>query len=327
MHDIPGLVYYPDNQPGIRRKRAGRGFSYVAADGTRIEDAGERRRLAALGIPPAYDDVWISPRLNGHLQSTGMDARARKQYRYHADWTAYRAQRKFGDLARFGAVLPVIRRRIARDLAGEAGERAFATAAVLAMIDRLSMRVGHRDYAEENGSYGATTLRHGHLRLSGDALSLRYTAKGGKRVRRTLRDRRLAKVLHDLDDLPGATLATWADAQGHWHDVTPEMVNDLLGDVTGQDGFTAKTFRTWNGTAAAMEVALEPAAPTIAAMAQAAADRLSNTPAIARTSYIHPDVIALSGVDAATRQAFAETAPQMRGLRSAERAVLALLTR
>lgn len=327
MTSVPELVYYPDTRPGITRKRAGRGWSYAAPDGTRIDDGGERKRLNALAVPPAYGDVWICPRPNGHLQATGRDDRDRKQYRYHEDWTAFRARQKYNDLAGFGAALPSIRRRINRDLGGEAGDRAVATAAVLAMIDRLSLRVGNRDYADANGTYGATTLRPGHVALTPNSLKLDYPGKGGIKIKRTLRDKRLAQVLHQLDDLPGATLVTWVDDGGAAHEVTSSQVNELLYEVTGTEGYTAKTFRTWNGTSAAMEVALRDEDLTIKAMAEAAGARLGNTPTIARGSYIHPDVIELCDWDAEARARLAESAPEQRGLRIAERAVLRLLTR
>lgn len=325
MQTDSDLVYYPDSRPGITRRRAGRGWSYTAPDGTRIDRTAERKRLNALAVPPAYSNVWICPRADGHLQATGRDDRARKQYRYHEAWTAFRARRKYGDLSRFGDCLPAIRRRINRDLKGEAGERAVATAAVLAMIDRLSLRVGNRDYAKENDTYGATTLRPRHVAFTPDALELNYRAKGGIKVRRRLRDRRLAQVLHQLDDLPGATLVTWLDDDGDPHEVTSSEVNALLHEITGEEDFTAKTFRTWNGTVAAMEAALSDDTLTIKAMAEAAAARLGNTPAIARNSYIHPDVIALCDAEPDERARFASDAPDRRGLRVPERAVLHLL--
>ncbi|PZX11826.1 DNA topoisomerase-1 [Palleronia aestuarii] len=325
MQDVPNLVYFPDTRPGISRRRAGRGFSYRAPDGTRIENRRERARLDALAVPPAYEQVWICPEADGHLQATGRDARSRKQYRYHEAWTAFRAQKKYGDLARFGAALPRIRRRISEDLGGEAGERRVATAAVLAMIDRLSLRVGNRDYAAENGTYGATTLRPRHVALTPDALTLNYRGKGGLRIKRHLKDRRLAQVLHQLDDLPGATLVTWLDDDGKAHEVTSAEVNEFLAEISGQDGFTAKTFRTWNGSAAAMEAALEEESLTIKRMADAAAARLGNTPAIARNSYIHPEVIALADWEAEARRDLAAAGSTRRGLRRAERALLHLL--
>ncbi len=285
----------------------------------------EAARLACR--PPAYEDVWICPRADGHLQATGRDTRRRKQYRYHEAWTAFRARRKYADLPAFGDRLPAIRRRIRRDLTGEAGDRAFAIAAVLAMIDRLSLRFGNPDSASSNGAFGATTLRPRHVALTPDALELDYRGKGGRKIRRRVRDRRLARVIHQLDDLPGATLVSWIDDAGVTHEVTSTEVNEMLHEVTGDEGFTAKTFRTWNGSVAAMGRALVEEPLTIGAMADAAAARLGNTPAIARNSYIHPDVIALAEQPLEERRAIADAAADRRGLRRDERAVLALLAR
>ena len=251
------LVYYPNSRPGIRRKRCGRGFTYIAPDDTRIEQARERARIAALSVPPAYQNVWICPLPNGHLQATGFDARARKQYRYHEDWTAHRAELKYGHLAEFGAALPAIRRRIARDLAGEAGNRDYALAATLAMIDRMSVRVGNAGYAEENGAYGVTTLKSRHLRMTRDGMVLSFTAKGGTRVKKTVCHKKLQKVLDSLHDLGGAELISWIGDDGEPHSVRSDMVNDRLAEITGNDALTAKTFRTWNGSVAALEAALQ----------------------------------------------------------------------
>ncbi len=318
------LVYYPDSRPGITRRRQGRGFSYFAADGTRIDDAGERRRLGALGVPPAYEDVWISPLPNGHLQATGRDVRQRKQYRYHEDWTAYRAQLKFDQLVGFGAGLPRLRRRVAADLSGEAGEQQFALAAVVAMIDRLAVRVGNPEYAEENGSFGATTFLSRHVRLEAGEIRLAYTGKGGKRVRQRLRDRRLHRVLQTLHDLPGRALVTWLDEAKQSHSVASEQVNAYIADAVAREGATAKTFRTWSGTVAAFEEAVRAEAPTIRSMTEAAAERLSNTPAIARKSYVHPDVLRLRECPASARRALLEV-PPIHGLRKSEGALLAYL--
>ncbi len=322
MPDIPDLVYYPDSRPGITRQARGRGFSYFAPDGTRIEQAAERKRLNALAVPPAYSEVWISPRPDGHLQATGRDARARKQYRYHPEWTAYRAVTKYDDLCDFGVALPSIRRAINRDLKGKAGSQSYAVAAILAMIDRLSMRVGHPGYTEENGSYGATTLRARHLNLGEDGLHLKYRAKGGKAVSKQVRCKTLGRVLNRLDDLPGATLVSWMDDDGTSREVTSSQINDQLRQITEDERMTAKTFRTWNGSVAALEAAERCAdRVTITAMAEAAADRLGNTAAIARKSYIHPDVIALSE----DRAPLDRDPPEYRGLRIAERKLLDLI--
>ena len=326
MPPPPDLVYYPDSRPGIRRQRRGRGFSYIAADGTRIDAKAERSRIEALAVPPAYEDVWISPEPLGHLQATGRDARARKQYRYHPDWRAFRDAEKYDRLADFGEHLPALRRRILRDLrAAEAGDEGFAIAAILALIDRASLRVGHPDYVRDNRSYGATTLRRRHVTLDGDRVALRFTAKGGDKVRRVLRDATLERTLARLGDLPGPELVSWTDADGAARAVTSGMVNAFLADFTGDASLTAKTFRTWNGSAAAMEAACRPGPLTIRAMAEAASDRLHNTPAIARSAYIHPKVIALAELAEEDRIALLDTAPDRRGLRRAEARLLHLL--
>lgn len=321
MNAPPGLVYFPDSRPGITRRRCGRGFSYRAPDGTTIDDRAERRRIAALAVPPAYRKVWISPRRNGHLQATGYDARTRKQYRYHPDWTEFRADVKFRDLAAFGAALPRIRRRIARDLNAEAGEHDFAIAAVLAMIDKLSLRIGNADYTAENGTYGATTLTNRHLRLRDGELRLRFKAKGGALVDEVLRDRKLNRVLGKLHDLPGGTLASWIDDDGTPRSVTSQEINAWLSDLVEREGITAKTFRTWNGSVAALEAAAKSDEVTIRAMAEAASKRLANTPAIARKSYIHPRVIAL----AEDPTPLDRDVPQIAGLRRSEQRLLGLL--
>ncbi|MFD0858817.1 DNA topoisomerase IB [Roseovarius aquimarinus] len=295
MPDLPpNLRYYPDDRPGIRRRRCGRGFTYLGTDGTRIDAAAERARLKALAVPPAWEDVWISPLRNGHLVATGQDTKARKQYRYHPDWTALRAAMKFAHLPEFAAALPAIRRRIRRDLAEEAGEEAFAVAAAAAMIDRLSLRVGSPEYTRSNGTHGVLTLRGRHVRLTDGRLDISYKGKGGKRVRRQLADSRLMKALERIRDLPGAELLTWLDDEGAPRRVTSERLNAYLAEAGGIEGLTAKTFRTWSGSVAAFEVALGTPRPTIKAMAEAASERLHNTPAIARSSYIHPEILSLA---------------------------------
>ena len=294
--DLPaGLIWYPDSRPGISRRRAGRGFTYLAPDGTTIARGEERSRIEALAVPPAYGDVWISPRANGHLQATGFDARERKQYRYHAKWSEAQSEQKFSLLPDFGRALPRIRRRITRDLAEDPGGERFALAAALLLIDRLSLRVGNETYARENGSYGALTLRRRHLRLTRTGLNLAYTAKGGKKVRRRLTDRKLLRVLNDIRDLPGAELLTWIDSDGDARKLSSGALNAYLAEAGGGD-FTAKTFRTWSGTLAAFETA-EAGGATIRSLCAASADRLANTPAVARRSYIHPEVIALAGAE------------------------------
>jgi len=291
------LIYVSDDQPGITRHRAGRGFSYRAPDGTIIRKGPERSRLEALAVPPAYEDVWMCATPNGHLLATGRDQRRRKQYRYHPEWAAQQAQTKFDSLVAFGHALPRLRGRVTRDLQEDAGTQRFALAAAVTLIDRTAMRVGSPDYTRENGSYGAVTLRGKHLSLDGNEIRLTYRAKGGKNVRRRLTDRTLARVLHKIDDLPGAEVLSWIDDSGTPHPVSSTVLNGYISDMVGAEGFTAKTFRTWIGSRAAYDVA-EAGGATIKAMSEQAAEQLNNTPTIARKSYIHPLVIDLAGMDA-----------------------------
>lgn len=316
-----GLVYVSDGGPGITRQRRGRGFSYRAPDGTLIRQGAERDRLEALAVPPAYEDVWMCPLANGHLQATGRDDRRRKQYRYHPDWSAQQAQTKFDSLIAFGHALPRLRARVKRDLDEDAGEQAFALAAAVTLIDRTSIRVGSPDYTRENGSYGALTLKHKHISLNDSEVRLRYTAKGGKRVNRRMKDRTLARTLHKIDDLPGAELLTWVNDDGAPQTLNSATLNSYIADAAGCDGFTAKTFRTWTGTRAAFEVA-EGGGATIKAMSEGAAARLNNTPTIARTSYIHPDVIDLADADPVS-----VTPARTSGLFASESRLLAYLER
>lgn len=297
------LRFYPDTKPGFTRRRAGRSHAFRDCDGGLIRDADMRARILGLGIPPAWTDVWISPHANGHLQATGRDARGRKQYRYHTDWSQARSETKYANLAGFGAGLADLRRWIEAHLRPDrAGSRDFAIAAVLALIDHSSIRIGNEAYTRENGSFGATTLKPAHVEVEGSHIRLAFTAKGGKQVERRLTGRRLARVLHQLSDLPGGDLFTWLDDAGEPCVVTSEMVNDAIRAVCG-DAHSAKTFRTWNGTHAAFEAAFEDGPISIRSLSEAASLRLQNTPTICRNSYIHPAVIALSELSPDDRRA------------------------
>ncbi|KIN63450.1 DNA topoisomerase [Sulfitobacter noctilucicola] len=291
------LVHVTDAQPGIKRLRRGRGFSYVAPDGTTIARGAERKRLEALAVPPAYEDVWMCPMPNGHLQATGRDTRKRKQYRYHPDWAEAQAQTKFDGLVQFGEALPRMRRAVRRDLENEAGDRAYALACAVSLIDKTAIRVGDPAYTRENGSYGAVTLKSRQIRFHGNSIEMRYRAKGGKKVQKRINDKRLAAMLHSISDLPGAQLLSWVDDEGDTQTVSSAALNAYIADAADVEGVTAKTFRTWKGTLAAFEVGQQGDA-TIKAMAEAASDVLNNTPTIARNSYIHPAVIDMAGGDA-----------------------------
>ncbi len=324
-----GLVYVTDAMPGIRRRRRGKGFTYLDPEGRILSDPAERERCRRLAVPPAYRDVWICPLANGHLQATGFDDSGRKQYRYHPDWQAWRTQVKYDQLAAFGAALPRLRQRVERDLGHEAGDLAFSLAALTMLLDHTHMRVGNTAYAARNGTFGATTLLHRHLSLEGGIVRLRYRAKGGRKVSMTLRDRRLHRILQEVHDLPGRNLFTWIDDAGEVHPVCSHHVNAYIAEATGVEGATGKTFRTWAGTLTAFTTAWTAGEGqlTIRDLTHAAAAELANTPAICRSAYIHPRVLELASLKPPERVARL-AAIRVRGphaLRANERRLLGFL--
>ena len=307
MSMMPNILRHssPD-EPGIARRRRGRGFSYHHPDGTKVDCERTLGRIKSLGLPPAYRNVWICADEHGHLQAVGMDDRDRRQYRYHPDWSAYRARQKFDRLESFGRALPALRRRVERDLRRNTPDRDQVCAALVRLIDRAALRVGSSQYARENKTFGATTLRSRHLDLDGGTLKLAFRAKGGKRVRKQVSDRRLARVLERIDDLPGHPLFTYLGEDGDVLQLASDDVNRYIaahmGAAADDHSFTAKTFRTWHGSVAALDHAVDNADTlTIKSMSEATAARLHNTPSIARSSYIHPAVIALAEADALER--------------------------
>jgi len=323
-----GLVYVSDSEPGIRRQRAGRSFCYRLPDGSLVRDPVLKARIASLGLPPAYENVWICLEENGHLQATGYDARGRKQYRYHPDWQALKSGDKFDQLIAFGRALPRLRRAVRRDLEGAPGAVDAMLAAITVLLDEAQLRVGNRAYAAENKTYGATTLLKRHVKLVDGCIELRFTAKGGKRVRRTLKHPRLQRLLDGCADLPGRQLFVWKDEDSTVRPIDSGRLNSYLADISGI-AVSAKTFRTWAGSLAAFSMARhaieDGGQPTIKGMAQAAADVLHNTPAIARSSYIHPDITALSENPAPLRTALRRPPLNVTGLRVEEERLLRFL--
>ncbi|TAV83940.1 DNA topoisomerase IB [Rhizobium leguminosarum] len=322
-----GLVYVSDTEPGIRRRRKGKGFSYVMPDGTTLADELQRARIGALGLPPAYENVWICLYDNGHLQATGFDARGRKQYRYHKEWQSFRSAGKFHQLIEFGRALPKIRRTVLRHLDTGTEDVHGVLAALTTLLDEAHLRVGNQAYVRENGTYGATTLLKRHLKIVEGQIELKFRAKGGKRVQRSLKHPRLQKILEEIADLPGRQLFVWKDESGALKPIDSGRLNTYLAEISGIP-ISAKTFRTWAGSLAAFGAARETIAgggrPTVKEMSEAAADVLHNTPAISRSSYIHPSIIGLAGKDQPLIEAGSEP---LRGLRAEENRLLDFLTR
>src|SRR5690606_35816303 len=248
-----GLRHVTDAMPGIRRRRAGTGFSYRRASGARVDDAATLARIRALAIPPAWTEVWICPDPRGHLQASGRDARGRKQYRYQPDWSAVRGNGKFDRVVAFGEALPGLRRRLRRDLAKPGYPREKVLAIVVALLGETLVRVGNPEYARENRSYGLTTLRNRHVEfLRGGRARFRFRGKGGLDHEVELDDRRLVKLLRGCRQLPGQSLFQYRDDDGVLVPVDSGKVNDYLRDATG-DAFSAKDFRTWGATLAAFQ--------------------------------------------------------------------------
>ena len=296
--DRAGLRYVIDTMPGIRRRRAGRGFTYIGPDGARLTDAARLAWIRRLAIPPAWTDVWICPLKHGHIQATGRDARGRKQYRYHPRWREVRDAAKFDRLLAFARVLPAIRRATNRDLRRPGLPREKVLALVVRLLEATLMRVGNEEYVRENRSYGLSTLRERHVDVRGARVRLSFRGKLGREHEIELSDARLARVIRQCQELPGQALFQYTDADGARQAVDSGDVNEYLREITGEE-ISAKDFRTWAGTVATVlglaklgPAASEAAAKrNLSAAIEGAAAQLGNTPTVCRACYVHPDVI------------------------------------
>lgn len=294
-----GLRYVTDDIPGIRRRKCGpKGFCYVDPQGKTVKDPKEVERIRKLAIPPAWTDVWICPRPNGHLQATGRDAKGRKQYRYHANWREVRDETKFSKMVAFGEALPKIRERVEQDLSLRGLPREKVLATVVKLLETTLIRVGNKEYARQNNSFGLTTLKDGHVDIEGSKLRFEFRGKSGKDHQVEIQDRRLARIVKQCRDLPGQKLFQYLDDGGERQSVSSEDVNAYLKETTGED-FTAKDFRTWGGTVLALSALLEigclddekAAGKAVVEVIKRVSSDLGNRPAICRKFYVHPAVI------------------------------------
>lgn len=291
------LIYVSGLTEGIARKQGKTGFLYYDEAGSRIKDKETIDRIAALAIPPAYTDVIISPNPRTHLQAVGRDAKGRKQYRYHPDWSEGRGKAKFDKLPTFAAALPKIRAQVDADLRHRKLDIDKALATIVWLLDNLFIRVGNATYAQENGSYGLTTLRNRHVKIEGSTVHFHFKGKSGKQWRLSHDDRRITRAIRTLQDLPGQNLFQYLDDDGMRHTVRSQDVNAYIRAAAGAD-FSSRQFRTWAATrmAATALADLEPASSQkqrtqqINAVIDMVASRLVNTRAVCRASYIHPAV-------------------------------------
>ena len=326
-----------DRAAGIRRVRVGKGFRYVTADGHTVRDKPALERIRSLAIPPAWQDVWICAHPNGHLQATGRDVKGRKQHRYHPRWREVRDEAKYGRILDFASALPALRRRTRKDLAGPSLSRTKVIAAVVQLLEKTLIRVGNDEYARDNQSYGLTTMRDGHAKVSRSKVRFHFKGKSGKYHDIEFTDARLARIVRRCQELPGRELFQYLDDDGEVQDINSSDVNDYLRDVTGQD-FTAKDFRTWSGTVLAARALQEmadfssgtQAKRNVLAAVEAVAGMLGNTRSVCRKCYIHPAIID-SYMDRSLAKTLSMRASQRlaqsASLSRTETAVLALLQR
>jgi DNA topoisomerase-1 len=322
-----GLRYFTDSEPGLTRTGKPGHFRYSGHDGKPVRNKSTLARIARLAIPPAWRNVWIAPHANAHLQATGRDAKGRKQYRYHPDFSAMRDGVKYAHLLDFAEGLPALRKRVKADLRRPGLPRQKVLATVVTLLEETLVRVGNEDYARTNGSFGLTTLRNRHVRVRGQTLTFQFKGKSGKTWNLSIRDRRIARIVSLCQDLPGQHLFEYRDADGVVASISSSDVNAYLRDTTGRD-VTAKDFRTWAGTVqAAIYFSRMQGAPSkaeIRNVVAAVAAELGNTIAVCRRCYIHPDVIAAYEAGG-LKLRFPKKAA--RGLSAEERGVLSFLRR
>jgi DNA topoisomerase-1 len=331
-----GLHYVSDTTPGIRRQRVGKGFRYLRTDGGVIRDREVLGRVKVLAIPPAWRAVWICPDPQGHLQATGRDAKGRKQYRYHPRWRQVRDETKYDRIIAFAQALPRIRAHTERDLDRPGLPREKTLAAVVQLLESTLIRVGNAEYTQKNGSFGLTTLRDKHVRISGASLRFQFRGKSGIKHAIDLTDRRLARIVKRSQDLPGYELFQYLDDTGERHDIGSMDVNAYLREISEGD-FTTKDFRTWAGTVLAAQALQEfeafdsktQAKRNVMRAIESVAKRLGNTKAVCRKCYIHPEVLEayLDGtlIQALNRRVNQELTHALPQLPPEEAAVLALL--
>jgi DNA topoisomerase-1 len=325
-----GLHYVVEGETGLTRIRRGKTFTYRDAKGRHVRDAQTLDRIRSLVIPPAWEDVWICARADGHVQATGRDARGRKQHRYHPDWTAARHESKYGQMIDFARALPLIRKRVHADLKSAPLSRPYVLATVVLLLEKTLIRIGNKEYARANNSFGLTTLLDHHVQVKGSSVTFHFRAKSGVMQTIEVNDAAVARIIKRCRKLPGEALFQYVDAKGKRQSVDSTAVNAYLRDITGRS-FTAKNFRTWAATVLAAKAVCDLPECTsdtafkrnIVRAIDAVASKLGNTRAVCRSSYIHPGVF--EGYRAGATIAGVKAGPRIAHLSADEAAVLAML--
>ncbi len=296
--EIPGLRFVSDSDPGFSRKRWGKGFSYFDTAGKRIKDEALRERIKALAIPPAWTEVWISPDPEGHLQVTGRDDKSRKQYIYHEQWSAYQQQRKYDRLIAFAEALPLIRKKTRQHLRKKGWPPEKVLALIVQVLDETSIRIGNEQYKRENDSFGLTTMRRKHLELKKNRISFHFRGKSNQSQEVTIDHPRLVRLIKDCSELPGYEVFRYCNGNGGLKKVDSREVNAYIRELTGED-YSSKDFRTWAGTAAAVEfypialktVQADSRRNILSVLLKMVAEKLGNTKSVCRKYYIHPAIL------------------------------------
>lgn len=315
------LRYVTDSEPGFRRARWGRGFTYYYPDGARVKEQKLKERFASLVIPPAWEDVWICQYINGHLQSTGRDNADRKQYLYHQRWEEVRNMRKFNRMLGFGEALPGLRAQVAHDLDAPHLSREQVMATAVRLLDTSFIRIGNQQYTDKNGTYGLTTIEPDHVTVDGETVELGFEGKSHVFREIKVDDAKLARRIKQMQELPGEQLFTYLDESGEVCDVDSTHVNSYL-QTHMEDNYSAKDFRTWAGTVLTFRCLTQNDCTPVEAVKEVAAV-LGNTPAVCKNYYVHPQIFKLHEVG--RLKEFNYGRPK-KGLSAEESAVLRLLT-
>ncbi len=298
---MPKLIHVSADDPGFHRKGVGKGFAYYDHEGRKINSKEDIARIKALRIPPAWKQVWVCANPDGHLQATGIDARGRKQYLYHIEWSRRSHATKFDRMAHFAKVLPDLRKRIQLDLRKPGWPREKVVSLVISILDQSGIRIGNKMYEQENGTYGLTTLRRKHLKVNDGNVTFEFKGKSNLYHKTPIKGKKLTRLILECSELPGQEVFQYLDEEGKRRPVYSNDVNNYLQEISGGD-YTAKDFRTWGGTVWAIEllpdaiseIETNPRRNMTTCLVKRVAEKLGNTIAVCKSHYIHPVMLSMT---------------------------------